>query len=157
MRASSELNFTQLPLPCISFVVANSNFVIFSDSMSSLEALNGVKFELNLVQKIIKDYTHLTINGKTIIFCWIPSHVNIPGNEKPTLQLNQLWPFPLQKWNSQHMILFLASRSFVLKKGRISGIVARAINFMPSTQLWVLLNTIKLALAVRWRLSTDFD
>ena len=50
----------------------NSNFVIFSDSMSSIEALNGVKFELDLVQKIIKDYTHLTNNGKTIIFCWIP-------------------------------------------------------------------------------------
>ena len=60
----------------------NSNFVIFSDSMSSLEALNGVKFKLDLVQKIIKDYTHLTNNGKTIIFCWIPSHVIIPGNEK---------------------------------------------------------------------------
>ena len=41
--------------------------------------------------------------------------------------------------------------------GRISGIVARAINFTPSTQLWVLLNTIKLAVAVRRRLSTDFD
>ena len=58
------------------------NICILSDSMSSLEALNGVKFELDLVQKIIKDYTHLTNNGKTIIFCWIPSHVNIPGNEK---------------------------------------------------------------------------
>ena len=28
----------------------NSNFVIFSDSMSSPEALNGVKFDLDLVQ-----------------------------------------------------------------------------------------------------------
>ena len=28
----------------------NSNFVIFSDSMSSLEAPNGLKFELDLVQ-----------------------------------------------------------------------------------------------------------
>ena len=60
----------------------NSNFVIFSDSMPSLEALDGFKLELDLVQKIIKDYTHFTNNGKTIIFCWIPSHVNIPGNEK---------------------------------------------------------------------------
>ena len=56
----------------------NSNIVLFSDWMSSLEALNGVKFELDLVQKIIKDYTHLTNNGETIIFCWIPSHVNTP-------------------------------------------------------------------------------
>jgi len=30
----------------------NSNFVIFSDSMSSLEALNRFKLELDLLQKI---------------------------------------------------------------------------------------------------------
>ena len=38
----------------------NSNFVIFSDSMSSLEALNGFELELDLVQKIIKDYIHIS-------------------------------------------------------------------------------------------------
>ena len=38
----------------------------FSDSMSSLEALSGFKIELDLVLKIIKDYTHLTNAGKTI-------------------------------------------------------------------------------------------
>ena len=35
----------------------DTKFVIFSDLMSSLEALNGFKIELDLVQKIIKDYT----------------------------------------------------------------------------------------------------
>jgi len=34
------------------------------------------------VQNIIKDYTHLADSGKTIILCWIPSHVNIRGNER---------------------------------------------------------------------------
>ena len=47
-----------------------------------------------------------------------------------------------------HLNVFLASPSFVWKNGRISGIVTWAINFTPSTQLWVLLNTIKFALAV---------
>ena len=42
----------------------------------------GFKIELDLVQKIIKDYTNLINAGKTIEFCWIPSHVNIPGNER---------------------------------------------------------------------------
>jgi len=46
------------------------------------------------------------------------------------------------------MTLFLVFPRFVLKNGRISGIVARAINFTPYTQLWVLLNTIKFALAM---------
>ena len=47
--------------------------------MSSLEAINGFKLEIDIVQNIIKDYTH---SGKTIILCWIPSHVNIRGIER---------------------------------------------------------------------------
>ena len=47
-----------------------------------MEALNGVRIELDLVLKIIKDYTSLIKAGKAIKFCWIPSHVNIPGNER---------------------------------------------------------------------------
>ena len=54
----------------------------FSDSMSSLQALNGFKLELDLIQKISKDYSHLNAIGKTVMSCWIPSHVNIPGNKK---------------------------------------------------------------------------
>jgi len=73
----------------------NSNFIIFSYSMSSLEALNVFKLELDLVPKIIKDYTHLTSNGKTIMFCWIPSHVNIPGNEKADAAANLALTFPI--------------------------------------------------------------
>ena len=37
--------------------------------MSSLEAVDGFKLELDLVQKIMKHYTHLTNSGKTIIMC----------------------------------------------------------------------------------------
>jgi len=58
------------------------NFIIFSDSMSSLQALNVFKLELDLIQKVLKDYLYLTAIGKPVILCWIPSHVNIPGNEK---------------------------------------------------------------------------
>jgi len=45
-----------------------NNFVIFSDSMSSLQALSGFKLDMHFFQNIIKDYTHLTNSGKTIIF-----------------------------------------------------------------------------------------
>jgi len=51
-------------------------------TLSSLQALNGFKLEIDLVQKILKDYTTLTNSGKSIVLCWIPSHVNIPGNER---------------------------------------------------------------------------
>ena len=54
----------QLPMPCILFVVAETPQLryIFSDSISNLEALNGFKLEMDLVQKITKEYTHLTNN-----------------------------------------------------------------------------------------------
>ena len=60
----------------------DTKFIVFLDSLSSLEALNGFKIEVDLVLKIIKDYTSLIKAGKVIEFCWIPSHVNIPGNER---------------------------------------------------------------------------
>ena len=55
----------------------DTKFIVFSDSKSRLEALNGFKIKLDLVLKIIKDYTSLIKAGKVIEFCWIPSHVNI--------------------------------------------------------------------------------
>jgi len=50
------------------------NFIIFSDSLSSLEAISAFKLKIDIVHNIIKDYTNLTNTGKTIILCWIPSH-----------------------------------------------------------------------------------
>jgi len=64
--------------------------------MASLKAINGFKLEIDIVQSIIKDYTHLANSGKTIILCWIPSRVNIRGNERVTLQQNQRFRCPLQ-------------------------------------------------------------
>ena len=117
MRAFSELNSMQLPFPCISFVIAeiptSSHFL---DSMSSLEALNGFKFELDLVQKIIKDYTHLTNNGKMIIFCWIPSHVNIRGNEKADAAAKSALSFPVTKMKLPACDLIPRISKFCLKE-----------------------------------------
>jgi len=50
--------------------------------MSSLQAVKSFRLELDLVHLIIKEYSHLTESGKRIVICWIPSYVNIPGNEK---------------------------------------------------------------------------
>jgi len=50
--------------------------------MSSLEAISGFKLEIDIVQNIIKNYTHLDNSGKPIILCWIPSRVNIRGSER---------------------------------------------------------------------------
>ena len=68
----------------LSFAVVKRRILLSSNSMSSLEAISGLKLEIDIVQHIIKDYTHLANSGKTIILCWIPSYVtcNIRGNER---------------------------------------------------------------------------
>jgi len=60
----------------------HQHFVIFSDSLSSLQALSSFKIDNKLVLKITLEYTSLTGCGKTTIFCWVPAHVGIRGNEE---------------------------------------------------------------------------
>jgi len=50
--------------------------------LSSLQAIGGFNIDSDLVQKFLKDYTILAKSGKNIVLCWIPSPVEIPGNEK---------------------------------------------------------------------------
>jgi len=71
------------------------NFIIFSDSMSSLEAISGFKLEIDIVQNIVKYYTHLANSGKIIILCWIPSHVNIHGNERADTAAKSVLSLPI--------------------------------------------------------------
>ena len=63
--------------------------------MSSLEAISGFKLEIDIVQNIIKDYTHLANSDKTIILCWIPSHVNIRGNERADIAAKSALSLPI--------------------------------------------------------------
>jgi len=56
-------------------------FASFSDSLSSLLAINNRHFETGYVQKFITDYSQLSNSGKIIILIWIPGHIGIRGNE----------------------------------------------------------------------------
>jgi len=65
--------------------------------------------------------------------------------EHADLSVPRHWQHPTHRWLDYDP----GRLCFVWKNGRISGIVARAVNFTPFTQLWVLLNTIKFIAAVR--------
>jgi len=55
--------------------------VVFSDSLSSLQATESCKVENPLICEILKDHNQLINSSKSITFCWIPSHVCIRRNE----------------------------------------------------------------------------
>ena len=59
----------------------NIRFVIYSDSRSALEALQGYTNKNTLIFQVKKQLSKLYSNGSIIELCWIPSHVGIGGNE----------------------------------------------------------------------------
>ena len=59
----------------------NIRFVIYSDSRSALEALQGYTNKNTLISQVKKQLSKLYSNGSIIELCWIPSHVGIGGNE----------------------------------------------------------------------------
>ena len=71
-----------------------SNYIIFSDSLSVLQSLRNMNISNPLVQKVILKHHNLSVT-KTILYCWLPSHVGILGNEeadreaKSALNLNE--------------------------------------------------------------------
>ena len=71
----------------------SERFVIFSDSLSVLKALNHTSSKNSQIQIILEQH-HEISKTKEVIFCWIPGHVNITGNEtadrkaKESLKLN---------------------------------------------------------------------
>ena len=58
-----------------------SKFVIFCDSKSTLQALLS-KWDHPTVLCILQFLIDLHTRHKTVVFCWLPSHMGITGNEK---------------------------------------------------------------------------
>jgi len=77
---TAELSAIRMALELIRRLKEKS-FVIYSDSLSSLQAIQSF-YIINInVFSILKLYTQLTDMGKHVSLCWISSHVGIKGNE----------------------------------------------------------------------------
>ena len=59
----------------------NSDFIIFSDSLSVLQSLHNRRIENPLLLDVLLKHNGLA-ERNSIVFCWLPSHVGIRGNEK---------------------------------------------------------------------------
>ena len=64
---------------------SEKQFIIYSDSLSVLKSLKDLHHKNPLIQQILKKYYYLSVS-KEIVFCWLPSHVNIRGNELADLE-----------------------------------------------------------------------
>ena len=69
------------------------HFLLLSDSYSSLSALGGSHVDEDTIHKYLKTCSTLTNSGKTVILCWIPGHVGIPGNLFNNTSVNDIIAF----------------------------------------------------------------
>ena len=77
---TAEAKAVDLPLDFINTYDANNKFIIFSDSLSLLKAMNHTDSKNPQIQKLLEKCPELLTN-KEIVLCWIPSHIGIQGNE----------------------------------------------------------------------------
>ena len=77
---STEIYAINLALDLIS-TSSSKKFIVHSDSISVLQSLKYTKLENLLIVKIFNKLNSL-IHSKKVIFCWIPSHIRIQGNDK---------------------------------------------------------------------------
>ena len=62
-------------------VSKRKSFIIFSDSMSVLQAIESQESKNPLVNRVLQACQEILSNGKYITFCWLPSHRDIRWNE----------------------------------------------------------------------------
>ena len=62
-------------------------FIIYSDSLSVLRSLKNLDHRNPLIQQILRKYMYNYLSAlKEIVFCWLPGHINIRGNELADLE-----------------------------------------------------------------------
>ena len=80
---SAEICAIYLALKIIS-ANKSKKFIIHSDSISVLHSIKNKKLDNPLIVKLLNKL-HYIRNSKNVIFCWIPGHMGIQGNDKADL------------------------------------------------------------------------
>ena len=100
---TAKAKAVDLALDFINTGDANNKFIIFSDSVSVLKAMNHTSSKNPQIQKHLEK-CHELLAKKEIVLCWIPSHIGILGNEmvyqqaKPSLSLEPTLKIPFSNF-----------------------------------------------------------
>ncbi|KAK6189067.1 hypothetical protein SNE40_005112 [Patella caerulea] len=84
----------------LEFIQSSSSlkYIIFTDSLSSLQAIKNKQLAHPLVADIYRLLLSHEFNGKDTVFCWLPSHVDIKGNDQADLAAKSALDLPVSKF-----------------------------------------------------------
>lgn len=85
---TAELKAVHLALKRIKLRPPHHKFVICSDSLSVLQCLHSGLLHNTMLVEVLEEYHSLP--GHRVSFMWLPSHMNIPGNEAADKAAKQL-------------------------------------------------------------------
>ena len=136
---TAEAKAIDLALDFISTCDANNKFIIFSDSLSVLKAMNHTSSKNPQIQKLLEK-CHELLAYKEIALFWIPSHIGIQGNEMVDKQAKTSLSLEPTSFKFHFPILSHLSINISWKNGKLHGITALVINYLTSNQLLVKIN-----------------
>ena len=131
---TAEAKAIGLALDLIANCETSNIFVIFSDSRSVLKSLDHTSSKNPQIQKLLEKH-HDLAECNEIVYCWIPSHIGIAGNEnmdqkaKYSLNLHPTY-FQLPYSNFKHFI-----NRYTVNKWQTYGITVLIINSLRSNLL----------------------
>ena len=110
----------------------NERILILSDSLSCLQSIDNQKLNHPLILEIVTVVHRLTLNGKQLVFMWLPSHAGLAGN----VAADAAAKAALNLVESQTHIL-ICILSFIITSlliGNSCGMLKPTINYIMSNQ-----------------------
>ena len=126
---TAEAKAVDLALDFMRTCDGNNKFIIFSESLSVLKAMNHTSPKNPQIQKLLEK-CHERLVNKEIVLCLIPSYIGIQGNEmvdkqaKTSFSLEPTF-FKIPFSNLSHLSIKIAWIN-----GKLHGITALEINFL---------------------------
>ena len=117
---TAELKAIDLALDAVS-ESEDREFIIFSDSLSVLLSLKNKELDNPLIINVLHSLHTLSTAHNTFVFCWIPSHIGIYGNEKADMAAKEALSLDITNSLVPYTDLKPSINSFTFVKGKNAG------------------------------------
>ena len=126
---TAEAKAVDLALAFIRTCDTSNKFIIFSDSLSVLKAMNHTSSKNPQIQKFL-DKCHELLEIKENVLCSIPGHIGILGNEMVYQQTKKSLTLEPNSFKIPFSNLSHLSKNVSWKNGKLHGITALETNFL---------------------------